>query len=240
MTATKTNERPGTRAEARSVRMSASKARAVLDLVRGLDVRSADEVLRFSERDAALVVRKLLRSAVANAENNDDQIADDLFVAACYADEGRTMRRFRPRARGRASRIRKRSCHIVIIVSRMPEAMLERRRAKDAKRPGSRAARRAGQQAAEQGRPRRTRRRGGGADARAVAETEEAEAIVDQQAPAVAAVEEQVESEEQAEQAEVQEQAEPEAQVEAEEQAEAGEQEPEGTAPTAENDEGRE
>ncbi|MDQ3148053.1 MAG: 50S ribosomal protein L22, partial [Actinomycetota bacterium] len=122
MTATKTNERPGTRAEARSVRMSASKARAVLDLVRGLDVRSADEVLRFSERDAALVVRKLLRSAVANAENNDDQIADDLFVAACYADEGRTMRRFRPRARGRASRIRKRSCHIVIIVSRMPEA----------------------------------------------------------------------------------------------------------------------
>ena len=139
----RTNERPGTRAQAKFIRMSATKARAVLDLIRNKDVRAADEILQFSERDAAIVVRKLLRSAVANAEHNDGQSADDLFVSACYADEGKTIRRFRPRARGRATRIRKRSCHITIIVSRMPDEALERRRAKDATRPGSRAGRRA-------------------------------------------------------------------------------------------------
>ena len=85
-----TNERPGTRALAKFIRMSASKARAVLDLIRDKDVRAADEILQFSERDAAIVVRKLLRSAVANAEHNDGQSADDLFVSACFADEGKT------------------------------------------------------------------------------------------------------------------------------------------------------
>jgi len=82
--------------------MSATKARVVLDLIRDKDVQTADEILRFSERDAAIVIRKLLRSAVANAEHNDEQIADDLYVSACFADEGKTLRRFRPRARGRA------------------------------------------------------------------------------------------------------------------------------------------
>jgi large subunit ribosomal protein L22 len=153
----KTNERPGTRAVAMHVRMSASKARVVLDLIRNKDVATADEVLRFSERDAAIVIRKLLRSAVANAEHNDEQIPEDLFVSACFADEGKTLRRMRPRARGRATRIRKRSTHITIIVSRMPENELQRRREKEATRPGSRAARRAGQQAAED-RKRRVRR----------------------------------------------------------------------------------
>jgi large subunit ribosomal protein L22 len=157
----RTNERPGTRATARHVRMSATKARAVLDLIRGADVRSAEQTLRLVERDAALVVGKVLRSAIANAEHNDDQIGEDLVVSACYADEGRTIRRFRPRARGRATRIRKRTCHITIIVSRMSEAELERRRARDDRRPGGRAARRAGQQATEE-RRRRTRRRRGG------------------------------------------------------------------------------
>ena len=157
----RTNERPGTRATARHIRMSATKARAVLDLIRGADVRSAEQILRFSERDAAQVVLKLLRSAIANAEHNDDQIGDDLVVSACYADEGRTIRRFRPRARGRATRIRKRTCHITIIVSRMSEEQLERRRAREESRPGSRAARRSGQQATEE-RRRRTRRRRGG------------------------------------------------------------------------------
>lgn len=157
----RTNERPGTRATARHIRMSATKARAVLDLVRGADVRSAEQILRFSERDAAQVVLKLLRSAIANAEHNDDQIGDDLVVSACYADEGRTIRRFRPRARGRATRIRKRTCHITIIVSRMSDEELERRRAREESRPGSRAARRSGQQATEE-RRRRTRRRRGG------------------------------------------------------------------------------
>jgi large subunit ribosomal protein L22 len=153
----KTNERPGTRAVAMHVRMSASKARVVLDLIRNKDVATADEILRFSERDAAIVIRKLLRSAVANAEHNDEQIPEDLFVSACFADEGKTLRRMRPRARGRATRIRKRSTHITVIVSRMPEAELQRRREKEATRPGSRAARRAGQQEAEE-RKRRVRR----------------------------------------------------------------------------------
>jgi len=160
----KTNERPGTRAVVRHVRMSATKARVVLDLIRNKDVQTADEILKFSERDAAIVIRKLLHSAVANAEHNDEQIADDLYVSACFADEGKTLRRFRPRARGRATRIRKRTCHITIIVSRLPEQELARKRAKDAQRPGSRAARVAGQQLEQQGRRRRRRNRNAAAE----------------------------------------------------------------------------
>ncbi len=156
MTGTKTNERPGTRAVLHHEGVSASKVRVVLDLIRGLDVRTADEVLRYSERDAAILVRKLLASAVANAGANDSLDADELYVATAYADEAKTLRRFRPRARGRAARIRKRSCHITIIVARMSDAELARRRAKDAIRPGSRAARVAGQQNSS---PTRRRRR---------------------------------------------------------------------------------
>jgi large subunit ribosomal protein L22 len=114
-------ERSGTKATARYVRSSASKARAVLDLIRGLDVRTADEVLQFTDRHIARDIRKVLASAVANAVNNDDQDADELFVIACFADEGPTLRRFRPRARGRATRINKRSCHITVIVARMSD-----------------------------------------------------------------------------------------------------------------------
>jgi large subunit ribosomal protein L22 len=114
-------ERSGTKATAKYVRSSASKARVVLDLIRGLDVRSADEVLQFTDRHIARDVRKVLASAVANAVNNDDQDADELFVIACFADEGPTLRRFRPRARGRATRINKRSCHITVIVARMSD-----------------------------------------------------------------------------------------------------------------------
>jgi large subunit ribosomal protein L22 len=169
----KTNERPGTRAVVRHVRMSAYKARVVLDLIRGKDVQSADEILKFSERDAAIVIRKALHSAVANAEHNDDQIADDLYVSACFADEGKTLRRFRPRARGRASRIRKRTCHITVIVSRLPDDKLERKRAKDASRPGSRAARVAGQQLEQEGRRRRRRRTRGAAEEAGVVDTTE-------------------------------------------------------------------
>lgn len=114
-------ERSGTKATAKYVRSSASKARAVLDLIRGLDVRTADEVLQFTDRHIARDVRKVLAGAVANAVNNDDQDADELFVIACFADEGPTLRRFRPRARGRATRINKRSCHITVIVARMSD-----------------------------------------------------------------------------------------------------------------------
>jgi ribosomal protein L22 len=84
-------ERSGTKATARYVRSSAYKARAVLDLIRGLDVRRADEVLQFTDRHIARDVRKVLASAVANAVNNDDQDADELFVVACFADEGPTL-----------------------------------------------------------------------------------------------------------------------------------------------------
>ena len=117
-------ERSGTRAVARHVRSSASKARVVLNLIRGLDVRSADEVLMLTERGIARDIRKVLRSAVANAVNNDEQDASELYVIACFADEGSTLRRFRPRARGRATRIRKRTCHITVIVARMSDERL--------------------------------------------------------------------------------------------------------------------
>jgi large subunit ribosomal protein L22 len=128
MTATKTNERPGTRAVHRHSGMSASKARQVLDLIRGVDVQRAAEILNGVEREAAEVIGKVLASAVANAAHNDQQNPEELYVSACYADEGATMKRWRPRARGRATRIRKRTCHITIIVSRLPADKLELRR----------------------------------------------------------------------------------------------------------------
>lgn len=124
----KTNERPGTRAVLRHYRMSASKARQVLDLIRGLDVDRAAEMLATTEREAAVVIGKVLASAVANAVNNDHQDIDTLYVSSCYADEGPTLKRWRPRAKGRATRIRKRTCHITIIVSRLSEERLEQRR----------------------------------------------------------------------------------------------------------------
>ena len=121
MTATKTNERPGTRAVLRHSGLSASKVRQVLDLIRGQDVDRAAEILVGTEREAANIIGKVLASAVANAAHNDFQNPDELYVSACYADEGTTAKRWRPRARGRATRIRKRSSHITIIVSRLPE-----------------------------------------------------------------------------------------------------------------------
>jgi large subunit ribosomal protein L22 len=128
MTGVKTNERPGTRAVHRHCGMSASKARQVLDLIRGEDVQRAAEILTGTEREAAELIGKVLTSAVANAAHNDSQNPEELYVSACYADEGATMKRWRPRARGRATRIRKRTCHITIIVSRLPADQLELRR----------------------------------------------------------------------------------------------------------------
>ena len=127
---TKTNERPGTRASVRYLRVSAYKAREVLDLIRGLHVDDADGILEFTDRAVATDIRKVLASAVANAEKNDEIDPNELFVSACYADEGPTLKRWRPRARGRATRIRKRTCHITIIVSRMGARELEQRRAR--------------------------------------------------------------------------------------------------------------
>lgn len=127
--ATQVGVRSGTKATAKYVRSSAYKARVVLDLVRGLDVRRADEVLQFTDRGIAHDIRKVLASAVANAtdETNGAYLgeAEELFVIACFADEGPTMKRFKPGSRGRASRIRKRSCHITVIVARMSDERVE-------------------------------------------------------------------------------------------------------------------
>jgi large subunit ribosomal protein L22 len=125
MTGPKTNERDGTRAVLRYFHMSAPKARLVLDLIRGRDVNTAREILSGTTREAADVIGKLLASAVANAQTNDGQSADELYVSACFADEGPTMKRFTPRARGRSGRIRKRTTHITVIVSRMDEDRIE-------------------------------------------------------------------------------------------------------------------
>ena len=132
MAGPKTNERPGTRAKATFVRSSAYKAREVLDLIRNKSYAEAAEILQFSERGISEDILKVLDSAVANAEHNDNQLAEELYVSACYADEGPTLKRWRPRARGRATRIRKRTCHITIIVSRYDDDALEALRAREA------------------------------------------------------------------------------------------------------------
>jgi large subunit ribosomal protein L22 len=182
MTGVKTNERPGTRAVAKYIRISPYKVREVLDIIRGEHVQRAAEILRFSERDAAFVVGKVLASAVANAENNDGVDPEELYVSACYADEGVTIKRFRPRARGRAGRIRKRTCHITVIVSRMPADQLARYRTKQAAEQASRRARRvaggrsggastAPETGGRAGRFRRTR--GGRAEGETLSDTEQ-------------------------------------------------------------------
>ena len=133
-TVNKTNERPGTPAHVRYVRISPYKVRVVLDLIRGETIPRAAEILQYTERRAADVIGKCLASAVANAVNNDGQVVEELCVSACYADEGPTLKRWRPRARGRATRIRKRTCHITVIVGPMSEERLEVIRAKDSAR----------------------------------------------------------------------------------------------------------
>jgi len=109
------------RAQAKHVRQSPYKVRRVLDLVRGLPVDEARVVLDFTNRKAATTVKKVLDSAIANAEHNFALDADELVVAEAYADEGPTLKRWRPRARGRATRIRKRTSHITIVVADQEE-----------------------------------------------------------------------------------------------------------------------
>ena len=111
---------PGARAVARHVRISPMKARRVVNLVRGLPAKEALTVLQFAPQAASEPVYKVLASAIANAENNERLDPDSLLVAEAYVDEGVTAKRFRPRAQGRAYRIRKRSCHITIVVESVP------------------------------------------------------------------------------------------------------------------------
>lgn len=170
--ATKVGERTGTRAVSRYVRASAYKAREVLNLIRGLEVTEADGVLQFVERDIASVIRKCLASAVANAQHNEQQDPDELYVSACFADEGPTLKRFRPRARGRAGRIRKRTCHITVLVARLPEVELEKRRKREEAKPGSARARRGVANAAAARRERVARSRQAAAAAKGEAHDE--------------------------------------------------------------------
>jgi len=183
----KTNEVPGTRAVLRHYRMSAYKARQVLDMIRGQDVDRAQEMLATTPREAARVISKVLASAAANARHNDGLDPDELFVSACFADEGATAKRWRPRARGRATRIRKRSCHITVIVSRLPEERLARRRAVAAQTAATRsrrvaASRRARSSAAEESAP--------------VTEETAQEAVTDEAAPEEVAETEATETDE--------------------------------------------
>ncbi len=129
---------PETKATLRYFRTSAYKVREVLGLIRGLPVDEARHVLQFCERSAAREVLKVLNSAVANAEHTLDLPADELFVSVAYADEGPTIKRWRPRARGRATRIRKRTSHMTIVVARFSDEQLQARRRREAAQPGRR------------------------------------------------------------------------------------------------------
>jgi large subunit ribosomal protein L22 len=110
-------ERPVVNARARFVRVAPRKARMVADQVRGLPLEDALPLLRFSTRSAAQDIRKLLESAAANAETNHDLVADDLLIKDIHVDEGPTLRRYRPRALGRATRINKRTSHIAVALT---------------------------------------------------------------------------------------------------------------------------
>jgi large subunit ribosomal protein L22 len=104
-------------ARLKGARISAQKARLVADQVRGKSVEDALSVLEFSNKKAAQIVRKVLNSAIANAENNEGADVDELKVSSIFVDEGMTMKRLRARAKGRADRILKRSCHITVKVA---------------------------------------------------------------------------------------------------------------------------
>jgi len=125
-------------AQAKWVRTSARKARVVLDLIRGRSVPEARTILAFTTRAVATDIEKVLRSAVANAESNHGLDGDELVVEAAYADEGPTLKRWKPRARGRVNRIRKRSCHVTLVLAEVPEPQTpRRRRSKQAQTPAA-------------------------------------------------------------------------------------------------------
>jgi len=105
------------KATAKTVRYTPRKVRLVLDLIRGKDVNEALAILQFTPNHAAKAVYKVVKSAAANATNNNGLNADDLYVKACYADEGLVMKRFMPRAKGSAAQILKRTSHITVVVS---------------------------------------------------------------------------------------------------------------------------
>jgi large subunit ribosomal protein L22 len=116
------------RAVAKHVRISASKARQIADMIRGKSLDEARYITAFSPTEAARLIGKVLESAVANAEHNTSLNPDDLMVLNCYVDEGPTLKRWRPRAHGRAARIRKRTSHITVILAEREDIEVKRRR----------------------------------------------------------------------------------------------------------------
>jgi large subunit ribosomal protein L22 len=130
--ATAQDDRMRVHAQAKWVRTSARKARLVLDHIRGRSVPEARTILAFTSRAVATDIEKVLRSAVANAEANHGLDGDDLVVESAYADEGPTLKRWKPRARGRVNRIRKRTCHVTLVLAEVEEATPRRRRRKQA------------------------------------------------------------------------------------------------------------
>lgn len=113
--------RPSAKAVARFVRMSPRKARQVVDLIRNKDIGEALAILQLTPRRASTVVEKVLKSAVANAENNHGMDPDQLYVAECYVDQGTIWKRMKPRARGMADQILKRTCHVTVVVKEKEE-----------------------------------------------------------------------------------------------------------------------
>jgi large subunit ribosomal protein L22 len=142
------DDRMRVRAQAKWVRTSARKARVVLEHIRGRSVPEARTILAFTQRAAATDIEKVLRSAVANAEANHGLDGDELVVEAAYADEGPTLKRWKPRARGRVNRIRKRTCHVTLVLAEVPEQNTRRRPRKKAEPP-----------AAEETKPKASRKR---------------------------------------------------------------------------------
>lgn len=118
--------RPGTSAHLHSYRSAASKVRQILDMIRDKHVGEAITLLEFSDREAARTVRKLIESAMANASHNDGLDPNELYIAACFADEGRSGYAVRYRAKGRGARVKKSTCHITIVLERLPEERLTR------------------------------------------------------------------------------------------------------------------
>ena len=148
------DDQPLTKATAKYLRGSASKAREVLDLIRGLDVRRADEVLQFTTRDVAKDIRKVLASAVANAVHNDGAGRRGALRARLLRRRGSDAAPLPARARGRATRIRKRTCHITVVVARLSDERLEVLQNRQQAQTGA-GRRRAGTTAPEPPRPRR-------------------------------------------------------------------------------------
>lgn len=113
------------KAVAKTIRIAPRKARLVLDLIRGKEVGEAIAILKLTNKRTSPVVEKLVHSAVANAEHNYDMDVENLFISEAYADEGPTLKRFRPRAQGRATKINKHTSHITIVVSEVAEEAVQ-------------------------------------------------------------------------------------------------------------------